>query len=391
MNGLLKALQDQQFRREVGNGLLDSLNRGAVASTFGAPVDLASGVVNSVLMGGGVLGHKLGLLRADQMPQPITMPVGGSEWLGQKMQNAGMVSENRNPVAEALASVAIPAAMSRGAKGLVRLVQSRMNLTPEQRAAQYPWEPSYFKQQTGVGIDDLIHRFDGGEAKSVGFTYPQEAALATAQRNAALPVEQGGLGLHPNNTPMERAKALGFDVETPLYHGTGADIKAFDPRMAGKNDSGLWGRGQYMTTSPDSANSYALREGDGANVMPVYGAIKNPMKVTTGSDFITRMPDGTNTKTLIGDNLDGSKIKKIAENAGHDGVVQIKPNGNVGDIVSFNPVNIRSRFAAFDPMRRHENDLLAGAVPFSLLLDPEVREKVKASPQSPLLSPGNTR
>ncbi len=54
--------------------------------------------------------------------------------------------------------------LSLGGEAEARLVQSRMNLTPEERAAQYPWNPDYFKQQTGVGLDDLIHRFDGGEA-----------------------------------------------------------------------------------------------------------------------------------------------------------------------------------------------------------------------------------
>lgn len=192
----------------------------------------------------------------------------------------------------------------------------------------------------------------GLSIKDVSGAYPQAEALALAQQRAALPVEQGGLGLAPTNTAAERAAAMGFDTNMPLYHGTGADIKAFDPRMAGKNDRGLWGRGQYLTTSPESASSYALREGDGANIIPAYAAVKNPMMVTTGKDLITRMPDGTNTRELIGNNLDGAKIKEIAEAAGHDSVFQVKPNGNIGDIVTFNPENIRSRFAAFDPFRK---------------------------------------
>lgn len=39
-----------------------------------------------------------------------------------------------------------------------RLTQARMNLTPEQRLAQYPYDPEYFKQATGVDIDKLIVR-----------------------------------------------------------------------------------------------------------------------------------------------------------------------------------------------------------------------------------------
>ena len=202
-------------------------------------------------------------------------------------------------------------------------------------------------ERNGEPLEDMLRRYT-----TVDEIAPQAKALALAQQRAALPVEKGGLGLPPNNTALERAAAMGFDVDMPFYHGTGADIQAFDPRMAGKNDRGLWGRGQYLTTSPDSANSYALREGDGANVIPAYASVKNPMRITTGSDLVTRMPDGSDTRALIGYNLDGSKIKEIAEAGGHDGVFQIKPSGSVGDIVTFNPDNIRSRFAAFDPFRK---------------------------------------
>jgi len=39
---------------------------------------------------------------------------------------------------------------------------------------------------------------------------PYELAHAEAQRVAALPVEQGGLGLPPDNTAMDRARAMGY-------------------------------------------------------------------------------------------------------------------------------------------------------------------------------------
>ena len=207
------------------------------------------------------------------------------------------------------------------------------------------------------------------------FKFPQEEAMLLAQQRAALPVEQGGLALAPTNTAAERAAAMGFDTNMPLYHGTGADIKAFDPRMAGKNDRGLWGRGQYLTTTPESASSYAFREGDGANVIPAFIASKNPMKVTTGKDLITRMPDGTDTRALIGNNLDGAKIKEIAQSAGHDSVFQVKPNGNIGDIVTFNPDSIRSAFAAFDPFRKTAATAAAMGVAAPDLLAQELRKK----------------
>lgn len=127
-----------------------------------------------------------------------------------------------------------------------------------------------------------------------------------------------------------------------VYHGTVADFDSFDNSKTGANDRGLWGRGHYFAASPESANSYAMRQGDGARMMPVYVSIKNPLILKTGGDLITRLPDGTNAKDLIGENLDGAKIKQIAEAGGHDGVIQLKPNGLIGDVAAYSPEQIKS-------------------------------------------------
>ena len=89
--GLLGAFQDPQFRKDVARGLLDAGNRGAVAGLLGGPVDLATMALRP-------LGYN------------VEQPVGGSEWIGQKMQNLGLVSEKRNPLAEGLAAFAGPMA-----------------------------------------------------------------------------------------------------------------------------------------------------------------------------------------------------------------------------------------------------------------------------------------
>ena len=52
---------------------------------------------------------------------------------------------------------------------------------------------------------------------------PMDEALRIAQKNAAKPVSKGGLGLPPDNTPMDRARAMGANV--PVYHSTKQDIK----------------------------------------------------------------------------------------------------------------------------------------------------------------------
>jgi hypothetical protein len=63
---------------------------------------------------------------------------------------------------------------------------------------------------------------------------PQNKALKTAQKNAALPVEEGGLGLPLNNTPEMRAEAMGA---RDWYHGTDrldrlTEKKSLDPKRA---------------------------------------------------------------------------------------------------------------------------------------------------------------
>lgn len=93
-------------------------------------------------------------------------------------------------------------------------------------------------------------------AKSA-FTYPQEEAMRLAQQRAALPVEQGGLGLLSSNTPAERAKAMGFDIES--LHGTSnPNIQKFDPSMVGTKAGNAFDNYMWSTTSPDAATGYSL-------------------------------------------------------------------------------------------------------------------------------------
>ncbi len=135
-----------------------------------------------------------------------------------------------------------------------------------------------------------------------------------------------------------------------VYHGTTADFHTFS--KTGANDRGLWGRGFYFSALVDAPNSYALRQGDGAKILPCYVSIKNPLILTTGSDLVIRLPDGTNTRELVGPNLDGSKIREIAIAGGHDGVIQYRPNGLIGDLVAYSPTQIKSAIGnngTFDP------------------------------------------
>lgn len=72
--------------------------------------------------------------------------------------------------------------------------------------------------------------------KNIASPYPQQAALDLAQKRAALPIEQGGLGLPADNTPQMRARAMNYTNE--MFHETsGKNIEdgllGFDVKRVG--------------------------------------------------------------------------------------------------------------------------------------------------------------
>lgn len=102
-NLLLKWLRDAQEMRGVGQNALTAVTRGIIPNALGGPVDLANLGVNAAKAAYGYAGHKGGLLSAEQMPQLDERPVGGSEWIADKMQQGGLLGSYRNPLAETIA------------------------------------------------------------------------------------------------------------------------------------------------------------------------------------------------------------------------------------------------------------------------------------------------
>ena len=251
------------------------------------------------------------------------------------------------------------------------------------------------------------------------FVYPRQAVLDTAQKNAALPVEQGGLGLRPDNTPMERARALGHDMnqfhETTAENAEGIAANGFDPRRP-------------VAAAADQETPYGVfTKMDGGSIkLAKDGEVQMPLLVRQGNvemfkdrGVLTSNVGNTNPElkslwqaihadeqsrasqidalgemmgTRAHPNTSGMsnadlwrKIDALAEgdgaqyakakslltdefkNRGVDTVMLLNDAGSMGrkatTSISLNPANVRSRFAAFDPMRRNENDLLGRADP----------------------------
>jgi len=147
---------------------------------------------------------------------------------------------------------------------------------------------------------------------------------------------------------MERARRMGFDVDTPLYHGTRSDFEGFDIARAGQNDHGVNGRGVYLTPDASTANVYAQlsRVGDAPNILPTFARVRNPLELD--SAMLPR-----NAEESIA-------LTERAKARGHDGIVTRTRDGQLNEVIVFDPSNIRSRFAAFDPARSNSRDLLAG-------------------------------
>jgi hypothetical protein len=148
---------------------------------------------------------------------------------------------------------------------------------------------------------------------------------------------------------MQRAKDMGFDTDTVLYHGTSADIKAFSADGRGKTS----GTGVFLTSDPKKAGTYAnATEG---KVYPVYVKSGNIVEVDAGgrnwadidtNDLYLRYPDGTGdlATDVFGLDLNSvtttDELAAAAREAGFDGlritnVADYGGNASVDDAIDF--------------------------------------------------------
>lgn len=227
-----------------------------------------------------------------------------------------------------------------------------------------------------------------------------EVANEIAQKNAT-----EMLGLPANNTAMDRARAMGFD--TDIFHASaktppksiyenGVYLGTIEPELRNlekviPNKGGGEGGAFFGTNATDIAKTYAIptKERAGATY---------PLKVRSSdfmqSGFNTPMPEGSISQwmkdaTIFNRNLDKTKNKyfnekiKEAKSKGYGGTVFKNVEdaaydiGSVpmSDIYAINTAPVRSRFAAFDPKRINEPDLLAAGLPFGLLSTEDKKNK----------------
>lgn len=199
---------------------------------------------------------------------------------------------------------------------------------------------------------------------------PRSEALETARQNAVKM-----LGLPENNTAMDRARALGFTDD--VYHSSLKDVKAFEPHGKFAGHQGV--SGVSVTDSPEMASRYLDRYADfgwvdgvpnqpfSKNVMPLMVRKGNSLEAAVSpykSNARLGAPLPENYRNpMIDDGIDTLIVSDAISRKGAVKHSEAKNAIRGNELIVSNPAQLRSRFAAFDPARVNQNDLLGRADP----------------------------
>jgi hypothetical protein len=218
---------------------------------------------------------------------------------------------------------------------------------------------------------DRVVRATGSAPMMIVPSFPQEEALVLAQKRAALPSSQYGLGLSSDNTPEQRAAAMQFLDD--VYHATDSkdDFTSLIPSTKGKIGAGVY-------TSPSSGYTEKYVE-ENARILPLLTRGKfadQDLRIDVADQALEEL-----SKT--NPNFSVAEWKAITNQA-------LKDQGYAGVDVGqerlvFDPENIRSRFAAFDPFRKDAATAAAMGVATPDLL---AEEQLKATGGAVMMADG---
>lgn len=221
------------------------------------------------------------------------------------------------------------------------------------------------KQYTGKKKGGAAKMAGGGLAKLAKALKGTQEVLPAAEREANL------------------AKMLAESkVQQRLYHGTNTTegrkgqeaIRRFKP-----SKEGALGSGTYLTPDVKLASSYS--EEVGGNMLPVYAQMKNPL-ILRGSGVPDKYKDPM-IEALEALGMESAKAGKMVENAyerkgyigkevesraraaGYDGLLQYDRNGNLVEVVSYNPNAIKSAIGnrgTYDTSKPDLNEAAGGLI-----------------------------
>jgi len=156
---------------------------------------------------------------------------------------------------------------------------------------------------------------------------------------------------------MANANDQGFDTGRVLYHHTEADnIEEFIPSSKGK-----LGAGVYTSPNPQYGERYVDQSSGSANVLPLFA--RGPLAKAADIDAAS-----TASRNALLENGQPFSVQEWKSSTNEI----LKGKGfagkEVGEEVSiFDPSNIRSVNAAFDPAKKGSSNLLASATGIGLL------------------------
>jgi len=243
---------------------------------------------------------------------------------------------------------------------------------------------------------DILDMRAAGRAGEVTDEMMAQADPQYMFANTPLPMDEA--------SRMVRAGAAGFD---PAFHGTGADIQAVDPSFFGSG-ADLLGSGFYTTSKTNRAERYVPRErtsgteisqnyAEGGNILPLMvrgdrpftleeplGSAAREISDVYGQDPFFNASELSSGVRFVED-ADGKRImldpmqqrhfalqsmrrefgptdtSMVLADAGYSGVSG--PEGLGGRVrVSYDPTDVRSRFARFDPEFAHLANLNAANI-----------------------------
>lgn len=178
----------------------------------------------------------------------------------------------------------------------------------------------------------------------------------------------------PMDAASRAARAEGMGLSQQTYHGTPyADITAMRPSEFGAVGPGVYAAGRPVTAS-DYSRGYGMmtpketfeaageRYTPGGNVMP----IQTPQNLQSFEDWTAaKMADMQRQGLYSSGFRADAAASQAAADAGFGGVSARNEN-----VVIFDPANVRSRFARFDPRLSHLRNLnaaMAAGVPLGLI------------------------
>ena len=150
---------------------------------------------------------------------------------------------------------------------------------------------------------------------------------------------------------MQRAAEQGFNVDRPVYHSTDKDFSEF--KLPDDPNFQKLGQGVYTSPEPSYGEIYVsdYKTGqfrEGANVMPLLSR----GRLASADDYVKAYRQvGLN----VSHDPRQREIQRILRDQGFTGIDMN------GEVLIFDPVNLRSTNAAFDPAKRSSPNIMASA------------------------------